>query len=363
MLLENIASEVHARLRSFCSPQHSDSALYPIINQLERAAGLVHDDSPQQKLDKLDSMLAQTGTAGQDAALLAELLSLPNNGRNPALDLSPQQRRQRTLEALGFQLEALARKNPVLMIFEDAHWTDPTSLELLGRAVNRIADLRVLLIVTFRPEFEPPWIGRPHVTALTINRLTKRDVGAMIERVLGSKNLPADIRREIIERTDGIPLFVEEMTKAMLEAGSEGAARQVAATPSSGSGVPATLHASLMARLDRLGAAKEVAQIGSAIGREFSHALLTAVARKPEADLNARSIASFNPACCSARVCDRMRLICSSMRSCRMRPMARCCASRVGRCMPTLPACWGASLRRSPRASRRLWRITAPRPG
>jgi predicted ATPase len=173
------------------------------------------------------------------------------------------------------------------MIFEDAHWTDPTSLELFGRAVNRIAELRVLLIVTFRPEFEPPWIGRPHVTALTINRLAKRDVDAMIERVLGSKKLPADIRHEIFERTDGIPLFVEEMTKAVLEAGSEGAARQAAASPPSALAVPASLHASLMARLDRLGAAKEVAQIGSAIGREFSHALLTAVVRKPEADLDA----------------------------------------------------------------------------
>ena len=172
------------------------------------------------------------------------------------------------------------------MIFEDAHWTDPTSLEAFGRMVDRIAGLRVLLIVTFRPEFEPPWIGRPHVTALTLNRMAQREIDAMIDRVAGNKQLPANIRQDIVERTDGIPLFVEEMTKAVLEAEGEGEARRtVAAIPSPALAVPASLHASLMARLDRLGPAKEMAQIGAAIGREFSHALLAAVARKPEAEL------------------------------------------------------------------------------
>jgi predicted ATPase len=172
------------------------------------------------------------------------------------------------------------------MIFEDAHWTDPTSLELFGRAVERIAGLRVLLIVTFRPEFEPPWIGRSHVTALTLNRLEQRDIDAMIDGVVGNKLLPANIRQDIIERTDGIPLFVEEMTKAVLEAGSEAAAEHTASeVPSLRLAVPASLHASLMARLDRLGPAKEEAQIAAAIGREFTHALMAAVARKPEAEL------------------------------------------------------------------------------
>ena len=285
-LLERLAGEPHTRLRYFCSPQHTDSALYPIIGQMERAAGLAHDDTPQAKLDKLDAVLAQTSTSIEDAALFAEMLSLPNDGRYPALELTPQQRRQRTLEALVSQIEALTRQNPVLMIFEDAHWTDPTSLEAFGRVVDRIATLRVLLIVTFRPEFDPPWIGRPHVTALTLNRLAQREVDAMIDRVVGNKLLPASIRQDIIERTDGIPLFVEEMTKAVLEAESEGEARRtVAAVPSPALAVPASLHASLMARLDRLGPAKEVAQIGAAIGREFSHALLAAVVRKPEAEL------------------------------------------------------------------------------
>jgi predicted ATPase len=254
---------------------------------MERAAGFTHADTVQVKLDKLDAVLALSSTSKQDAALFAEMLSLPNDGRYPTLEMTPQQRRQKTLEALTVQLEALSHQKPVLMIFEDAHWADPTSLEAFGRAVDRIRTLGVLLIVTYRPEFEPPWIGQPRVTALTLNRLTRREIEAMIDRVAGNKPMPANIRQEIIERTDGIPLFVEEMTKAVLEAASEGAGkRTVTAIPSAAVAVPATLQASLMARLDRLGgSAKGVAQIGAAIGREFSHALLAAVLRKPEAEL------------------------------------------------------------------------------
>jgi class 3 adenylate cyclase/predicted ATPase len=286
-LVENLASEPHTRLRYFCSSQHTDSAFYPIIGQMVRAAGLAHDDSAKAKLDKLDALLAQSSTCVEHAALFAEMLSLPNDGRYPSLDaLTPEQRRQRTLEALTSQMETLARQNPVLMIFEDAHWADPTSLEVFSRCVDQIATLPVLLIVTFRPEFEPPWIGRPHVTALTLNRLAQREVDAIIDRVVGNKLLPANIRQDIIKRSDGIPLFIEEMTKAVLEAESQGAAEQtIAAIPSPTRAVPASLHASLMARLDRLGAAKEVAQIGAAIGREFSHALVAAVARKQDAEL------------------------------------------------------------------------------
>jgi predicted ATPase len=212
------------------------------------------------------------------------MLSLPNNGRYPTLELTPEQRRQRTLQALVSQMEVLAGQTPVLMIFEDAHWSDPTSLEAFGRVVDRTATLRVLLLVTFRPEFVPPWIGQSHVTALTLNRLPRRAIDAMIDGVVGNKPLPASIRQDIIERTDGIPLFVEEMTKAVLEAGNE-AASTAAAIPSPALSVPASLQASLMARLDRLGPAKEVAQIGAAIGREFPHALLSAVVKKPEPEL------------------------------------------------------------------------------
>jgi predicted ATPase len=260
-LLERVGAEPHTRLRYFCSPQHTDSALFPIFGQMQRAAGLAHDDAPGVRLDKLDALLAQTSTSTEDATLIAEMLSLPNDGRYPALDLAPQERRHRTLAALVRQLEALTRSNPVLMIFEDAHWTDPTSLELFSRTVDRIRTLPVLLIVTFRPEFDPPWIGRSYVTALTINRLAEREVSAMIDRLVGNKLIAASIRQDIIERTDGIPLFIEEMTKAVLEADSQRAAeRTVAAAPSPALAVPASLHASLMARLDRLGPAKEVAQ-------------------------------------------------------------------------------------------------------
>ena len=285
-LLESVLAEPHTCLRYFCSPQHRDSALYPIIGQMERAAGLAHDDSPRARLDKLDALLARTSTSAPDAALFAEMLSLTNDGRYPTTELMPQLRRQRTLQALTAQMEALTRTGPVLMIFEDVQWIDPTSLEALGRAVDQIRSVRLLLIMTFRPEFDPPWIGSPHVTALTINRLGRRDIEAMISRVVGDKLLPPSIQQDIIERTDGIPLFVEEMTKAVLEAESEGAAEHVVtAVPSPALAVPSSLHASLMARLDRLGPAKELAQIGAAIGREFSHALLAAVVRKPEGEL------------------------------------------------------------------------------
>src|SRR5262245_490690 len=286
-LLEGFGSAPHTRLRYFCSPQHTDSAFYPIIGQMERAAGLLHDDTPQQKLDKLDALLARTSTSIQDAALFAEMLSLPNDGRYPTLELTPQQRRQKTLEALTVQVETLSRQYPVLMIFEDAHWTDPTSLVTFGHLVDRILPLRVLLLVASRPEFTAPWIGRPYVSTLIISRLAEHEAGAMVDRIAGNRLLSAKIRKDIIERTDGIPLFVEELTKAVLEVGGERAAeRAITAVPSPAQAVPASLYASLMARLDRLGSpAKEVAQIAAAIGREFSYALLNAVARRRDIEL------------------------------------------------------------------------------
>ena len=286
-LLEQLAREPHIRLRYFCSPQHTDSTLYPVIGEMLRAAGFAHDDSQQAKTDKLDALLAQSSTTPQDAALFAEMLSLPNDGRYPPVEVEPQLRRQKTLKALGSYIEALARINPVLMIFEDAHWTDPTSLELFARAVDLAVSRRLLILVTFRPEFSPPWIGRPHVTSLTLNRLTRRDIDSLIEGVVGNRSLPAGIRQDIIERTDGIPLFVEEMTKAVLDAeGGSEAQPAFAGAPTPVVAVPASLQASLMSRLDRLGPAKDVAQVGAAIGREFSHMLLAAVVRKPEAELD-----------------------------------------------------------------------------
>jgi AAA ATPase domain len=238
-LLEKLTGEPHTRLRYFCSPQHTDSAFYPIISQMERAAGFVHDDRPQAKLDKLDAVLAQTSARMEDAALFAEMLSLPNDGRYPAIDLAPEQRRQRTLEALTTQVAKLGSQRPVLMIFEDAHWTDPTSLEVFGRTVDQIKTLPALLIVTFRPEFNAPWAGRSHVTSVALNRLGERDAAAIIAHLVGNKKLPTDVMAEIVERTDGIPLFVEEMTKAILEAESEGEGRKTAAAvPSPALAVP-----------------------------------------------------------------------------------------------------------------------------
>jgi class 3 adenylate cyclase/predicted ATPase len=286
-LLECLAGEPHTKLRYFCSPQHTDSAFYPIIDHIERAANFARDDDAKTRLDKLEAVLSKSSMSNEDAALLARMLSLPNDGRYPALDLAPHQRRQRTLAALARRIEGIARETPVLMVYEDAHWADPSSLEAIGLLVDKIEALRLLLFVTFRPEFVPPWdSGRPHVTTLAINRLAPREVTALIDRVAGDKSLAANIRQDIIERADGIPLFVEEMTKAVLEAESEGAAaRVVASAPSPALAVPSSLHASLMARLDRLGQAKGVAQIGAAIGREFSHALLLSVADETEPEL------------------------------------------------------------------------------
>src|SRR5271156_2956220 len=283
--LERLAGEPHIRMRYFCSPQHTDSALHPIIGHMERAAGLSREDHAKSRLDKLDVLLAKSSTSSEDAALLADMLSLPNDGRYSALELSPPERRQKTMEALIRQIKAIASEIPVLMIFEDAHWADPSSLETFGRLVDKIDRLRVLLFVTFRPEFAAPWVGRSHVTALTINRLAPREVTALIEQVAGDRPLPSHLRQDIIERADGIPLFVEEMTKAVLEAEGEGAAERAAASvPSSALAVPASLHASLMARLDRLGpASREVAQIGAVIGREFSYELMLGVSRRGEA--------------------------------------------------------------------------------
>jgi class 3 adenylate cyclase/predicted ATPase len=285
-LLEHITSEPHSRLRYFCSPQHTDSSLYPITSQMERAASFTHDDTAQAKSDKLSALLARGSTSSQDAALLAEMLSLPVAGGFARPDLTPQQRRQRTLEAIERQLEVISQSTPILMIFEDVHWADPTSLEVLGRTITRVRSLRVLLIITYRPEFDPPWIDNAYTTTLNLNRLGDREISAIIKRLAGKTPLPESVRQDIAERTDGIPLFVEEMTRAVLEAKNEGEARKTtAAIPPWKLAVPASLHASLMARLDRLGPAKEVAQIGAVIGREFSYPVLSAVVAKPEEEL------------------------------------------------------------------------------
>src|SRR5271167_2009435 len=285
-LSQRIETEPHTRLRYFCSPHDQDSALYPFIGQLERAAGFTRDDTNATKLDKLEALLGDGAEPG-DIPLIAEMLSLSGGERFPPLDLSPQRKKERTLAALLRQLQALARQHPVLMIFEDLHWIDPTSREVLDLTVEKITDLPVLLVATYRPEFQPPWVGGSQVTVIALNRLGRSEGATLVHRLAGNLGaLPPDVVDEIVERTDGVPLFVEELTKAVVEAGADRGYGSISAVPPSSLAVPATLHASLLGRLDRLGpAAKNVAQVGAAIGRDFSHELLAAVVPFAEPDL------------------------------------------------------------------------------
>ena len=286
-LSDMIADEPHTRLRWFCSPHHQDSALYPTIARIEAAAGFARGDAADQRRSKAHTLLS-SGGADDDFELLAELLSLPNAAA--ALNLSPQRKRERLFEALLHQLAELSRHKPVLGVFEDAHWIDPTSRELLDLMVERVKHLPVLLVITFRPEFQAPWGGQPHVTSFALNRLGGREVGALVLGIAGNAPLGSEVVAEIVERTDGVPLFVEELTKAVLEhVGQEDRlAAVLSASPVSALAVPATLHASLTARLDRIGgAAREIAQIGAVLGREFSYELIEPVAQRPEAELRA----------------------------------------------------------------------------
>ncbi len=287
-LAERIAGERHTRLRYQCSPYHTNSALHPFIAQLERAAGFKADDTSEQRLDKLEAVLAMGTSRVQNVApLFAALLSIPFGERYPPLALSPTQHRRRTLAALLDQFEGLARRQPILLSFEDAHWADATSLELLDLTVERVRQLPVLALFTFRPDFEPPWVGLPNVGTLTLGRLDRNDVESMVARVTGGRVLPAEVMKQIVAKTDGNPLFVEELTKAVLEAGilvedSEGYRLDGPLPPFA---IPATLQDSLMARLDRLAPVREIAQIGAAIGREFSYSLLRALVGRDETAL------------------------------------------------------------------------------
>jgi class 3 adenylate cyclase len=273
-LAEHISSEPHTRLRYQCSPYHTNSALHPFIAQLERAAAFRPDDAPEQKLDKLEAILAVDRSRVQAAAMLfAALLSIPFGERYAPLALSPVQQRRQTLAALLDQIEGLARQQPILFLFEDTHWADATSLELLHMIVERIHQIRVLALFTFRPEFSPTWVGPPNVSSLTLGGLSRSHVETMVARVTRGRLLPAELTEQIVGKTDGNPLFVEELTKAVLEAGIlvEDADGYRLDGPLPPLAVPATLHDSLMARLDHLAPVKEIAQIGAAIGREFSY--------------------------------------------------------------------------------------------
>jgi len=285
---DGIEAGPHIRLRYQCSPYFTSTAFHPIIDQIERAADFARDDTAAVKLDKLEALLARgTEHVGEAAPLIAALLSIPTEGRYPPLAHSPQRQRELTIEALVEQLFGLARKDPVLCIFEDLHWADPSTLDVLNPIVHRVGSARVLLLMTCRPEFGPPWKDRSHLTIHSLTRLAQRQSASLVERVTGGKPLPPEVLEQIVAKTDGVPLFVEELTKTVLETGflREEADRYTLAGPLPTLAIPSTLRDSLMARLDRLAPVKETAQIGAAIGREFGYELLAAVSPLPDDQL------------------------------------------------------------------------------
>ena len=287
-LREKLAGEPHFALSYFCSAYHTNSALHPVVAQLERAAGFASHDEAGGRLAKLEAMLAQGAERLDEAApLVGALLGVPTDERYPALNLSSQRQKQRTFEILIEQLAGLARERPVLQLYEDLHWADPSTLELLDMVVERARALPILVVITHRPQFSPPWSGQAHVTALPVNRLGRRQGAAMALRVTGGKALPPEILDQILERTDGVPLFLEELTRTLLESGlmTDVGDRYELTGPLPPLAIPANLHDSLMARLDRLAPVKELAQIGAVIGREFSHELIAAVADRPPEQL------------------------------------------------------------------------------
>jgi class 3 adenylate cyclase len=324
-LEERLHAEPHIRLRYFCSPYYQDSALYPFIDQLSRAAGFTPDDSPTVRLEKLESLLFRAAPPDEDVALIADLLSLPSSERHPLPSLSPQRKKERTLEALLRQLVGLARQQPVIMVFEDAHWIDPTSRELLDLTVERVGGLPVLLIATFRPEFQPLWTGQPQVTTVRLNRLDRRDRTVLVEQIAAGKALPDEVVAQIADRTDGVPLFVEELTKSVLESGVPLV------------GIPTTLHDSLMARLDRLSSVRRVAQIGAAIGRSFHTSFSVQFLAFPMRSCRQLSLVLSLPSWCSSAARRPRRSTASSTRWFKTRRTAAYCVVPGSSCMRRLP--------------------------
>ena len=291
-LFEAFTEHPHIRIRIQCSSHHIRSPLYPVISQLSHAAGFERDDRAEVKAEKLEAMLSRAGQASlANAGLFAALLSIASADRYPAVDLTPQRRKDLTIAAFIRYLQDLGGTHPLLVVWEDVHWIDPTTLELLSRAINSIKRAPVLFVITFRPEFFPPWLDQAHVKILRLERLGRLQVEAMIADITSGRKLPIELVQQIINKTDGVPLFVEELTKTVLESGYFEQAGEQYVTQDS-LPVPATLHDSLMARLDRLAQIKEIAQIGAALGREFSYQLLAAVAPVSDTLLNA-ALAQF----------------------------------------------------------------------
>jgi class 3 adenylate cyclase/tetratricopeptide (TPR) repeat protein len=286
-LQEQLATEQHILLDYYCSPYHQDSALHPIIDQIHRGAGLSRSDTQDEKLVKLERVLSGLNVGPAEVDLVAEVISLRNHQRASLPELSPEQRQQRSMEVLLDLVARHAARQPVLMVLEDLHWIDPSSLELVGMLVERIARLRVLLISTARLEFAADWSNYPNVTVMPLRKLSRDASAALVEQVTGGRTLPDELLEEILDRTDGVPLFVEELTKAVLESGLVQMQRGslVLERPAQQAAIPCTLQDSLVARLDRLGEIREIAQIGATIGREFSIEVLGAVSGLSNAQL------------------------------------------------------------------------------
>jgi class 3 adenylate cyclase/tetratricopeptide (TPR) repeat protein len=288
-LLHRLIGEPHTHLRYSCSPHYQDSALWPSIAQLEHAAGFRRDDTAEQKLTKIEAVLAlSTTNLAAAVPIAANMLSVATGDRYPALELTPQKHKEKALRTILEQIEGLAARRPVVILYEDIHWSDPMTRELLDMLVDRAAALRALLIFTFRPEFLPPWIDRPQVTLLSLNRLAPRHRAEMIRNVARGKTLPEEIASQITDRTDGVPLFIEEFTKSVVESGllEEAGDRYSVTGPVPPMAIPTSLQASLLARLDRLSSTREVVQIAAALGRNFSHELIGAVAAMPQQALD-----------------------------------------------------------------------------
>lgn len=285
VIRERISTEEHGQLLYQCSQFHINRAFYPITAQLERAASIESSDSTEKKATKLETLLGQSGSNSQsELPIFAALLSLPGGNRFSDIEPDPEQRKGRVLDALLHYLEALARMNPILCIFEDVHWIDASTMEFLSKIVERIQDMPVFVILTARPEFASPWTGLAHTTLMALSRMNPRSTAQLVASVLDGKLLPDDVLKQIVERTDGIPLFVEELTRTVLGMGLLEAKddQYILTGPLPPLAIPTTLHDSLMARLDRLSMAREIAQLAAAIGRSFDYAVLADVSALEE---------------------------------------------------------------------------------
>ena len=287
-LCDRLAEERYQTIQFQCSPFHANTALYPAIDFLRHAAGTAGQDSVEGQLNKLEAMMTESGIENQDmVSVFADLLSIQGHRRDPPLTVSSEKRKDMTLEALVHYLEQVADRSPVLFIVEDAHWLDPTTLDLMTRIIGRIRQMRVLLLITFRPNFKPVWADYSHVTSLTLSRLPRRQSAELVAAMTGGKVLPPEVQQAILAKTDGVPLYIEAMTENVLESGllTEGNEAFTLKGPLKELPIPDSLHALLMERVDRLGPAKEIVQTGAAIGREFTYELLQATVEATDSQL------------------------------------------------------------------------------